>query len=310
MSPTVDAFLRSWPSTPWLIAALLFASAIYGRGWMALRRRNPVRWHRGRLAAYLGGLLALFLAFGSPVEPVGSLLLQVHMIQHLLLMMVAPPLLWLGAPMLPMIRGVPGPIRVYWVAPVLRSRVFRGVFAKLSHPAPALALYVGATWLWHAPGVYEAALRSPGLHRLQHFCFLGSSLLFWYPVVRPDPTRPRWSPWLLLPYLLIADLSNTALSALLTFSDRLLYPHYGQIPRIAGISALDDQATAGVLMWVPGSAGFLLPLFWIGSRLLFGGGKTVTAVSGKRTVEGFPTLPLWKTPSRTGFDLLRTPILG
>jgi cytochrome c oxidase assembly factor CtaG len=310
MSPMVDAFLRSWPSAPWLIAALLIASAIYWRGWMALRRQNPVRWHRGRLGAYLGGLLALFLAFGSPVEPFGSLLLQVHMIQHLLLMMVAPPLLWLGTPMLPMIRGIPGPIRVYWVAPVLRSKVVRGVFARLSHPAPALVLYVGTTWLWHAPGVYEAALRSPELHRLQHFCFLGSSLLFWYPVVRPDPARPRWSPWLILPYLLIADISNTVLSALLTFSDQLLYPHYGQIPRLAGISALDDQATAGVLMWVPGSVGFLLPLFGIGTRLLFGGGKTAAAVPRGRTVKGFPALPLWEPPSRTGFDFLNTPILG
>src|ERR1700722_867489 len=134
MSTTVDAFLRSWPSAPWLIAALLVASAIYGRGWIALRRRNPGRWHRGRLAAYLGGLFALFLAFGSPVEPFGSLLLQVHMIQHLLLMMVAPPLLWLGAPMLPMIRGIPRPIRTYWVAPVLRSRTVRRLFARLTHP--------------------------------------------------------------------------------------------------------------------------------------------------------------------------------
>src|SRR5262245_20154745 len=99
MSQTVDAFLRSWPSAPWLSVALLLSAAVYGRGWRALRHRNPARWHSGKLGAYLGGLAALFLAFGSPVELFGSLFLQVHMIQHLLLMMVAPPLLWLGAPM-------------------------------------------------------------------------------------------------------------------------------------------------------------------------------------------------------------------
>jgi cytochrome c oxidase assembly factor CtaG/polyferredoxin len=311
MSQTVDAFLRSWPSAPWLSVALLLSAATYGRGWMALRRRNPGRWHSGKLAAYLGGLVALFLAFGSPVELFGPLLLQVHMIQHMLLMMVAPPLLWLGAPMFPMIRGIPRPIRIYWVVPILRSRTVRRVFARLSDPAPALAFYLAATWLWHIPGVYEAALRSSGLHRLQHLCFLGSSLLFWYPVVRPYPARPRWSPWLLLPYLLIADVSNTVLSALLTFSDRVIYPHYGQIPRLSGISALDDQATAGVIMWVPGSVGFLLPLFGIGIRLLFGGGGAVPAVPRRRAAENFPVLPLWEAPSpRTAFDLLRVPIVG
>jgi cytochrome c oxidase assembly factor CtaG len=311
MSPTVEAFLLSWPFAPWLTASLLLSAAIYGRGWMALHHRDPHRWHGGKLAAFLGGLATLFLALASPIEPFGSLLLQVHMIQHMLLMMVAPPLLWLGAPMFPMLRGIPQPIRIYWVAPVLRSRLVHVVFARLSHPVPALALYVAATWFWHIPGVYEAALRSSGLHRLQHLCFLGSSLLFWYPVVRPYSFRPRWSLWLLLPYLLIADVSNTLLSALLTFSDRVLYPHYSQIPRISGISPLDDQSTAGAIMWVPGSVAFLLPLFGIGIRLLYGGGEPIRAVSRSRPPTAFPVLPLWE-PSRTkpGFDLLNIPIIG
>ena len=209
MTLAADAFLRSWPVDPWLDLALLLPAAIYVRGWLALRRRDPQVWHGGKLAAFLGGLAALFLALGSPIEPFGAFLLQVHMIQHLLLMMVAPPLLWLGAPLFPMIRGLPRPIRTYWLLPVLRSRSVRRFFGRLSHPAPALALYVLTTWLWHVPKVYEVALRSGGWHRLQHLCFLGSSLLFWYPVVRPYPSRPRWSTWLLFPYLLVADVSNT-----------------------------------------------------------------------------------------------------
>ena len=311
MSQTLDAFFRSWPTTPWLIAALLLSAAIYGRGWIALNRRDPARWHAERLVAYLGGLATLFLAFGSPIEPFASLLLQAHMIQHMLLMMVAPPLIWLAAPMFPMLRGIPRPVRSYWVAPFFRWPAAQGVFAKFSRPATTLTLYLATTWIWHIPAVYEAALRSPGLHWLQHFCFFGSSLLFWYPVVRPYPLRPLWSPWLLLPYLLIADVSNTVLSALLTFSDRVIYPHYDQIPRVAGISALDDQATAGVIMWVPGSIGFLLPLFGIGIRLMFGGGETVRAAPGSRSVRGFPVLPLCESPPpKTSFDLLRMPVVG
>src|SRR5262245_31825441 len=103
MSPTFEAFLRSWPFDPWLMAALALSAAIYGRGWLVLRHRDPRRWHAGRLAAFLGGLLAIFFSLASPIEPFAYLLLQVHMAQHLLLMMVAPPLVWLGAPLLPLL---------------------------------------------------------------------------------------------------------------------------------------------------------------------------------------------------------------
>src|SRR5205085_2617205 len=111
--------------------------------------------------------------------------------------------------------------------------------------------------------------RSPGWHYLQHFCFLATALLFWYVVVRPYPARPRWSPWLLLPYLLLADVQNTVLSAVLTFSDRVLYPYYAEAPRLGGLSPLEDQSAAGVLLWVPGPLAFLLPLFAAAVRLLY-----------------------------------------
>src|SRR5262249_11961431 len=157
------------------------------------------------------------------------LLLQVHMLQHLLLMMAAPPLLWLGAPLFPLLRGLPRPVRTYWVAPLVRAPSLRRSFERLTHPIAAFALFAAATWFWHLPAAYELALRSPGWHYLQHACFLGTALLFWSPVVRPYPSRPGWSPWLLLPCLILADLQNTVLSALLTFSDRPWYPHYTEV---------------------------------------------------------------------------------
>jgi cytochrome c oxidase assembly factor CtaG/ferredoxin len=266
VSPTLEACLRSWTYNPWLIGALLITASIYLRGWLVLRRR----WDGGHLAAFYGGLAMIYLALASPLEPFSALLLQVHMLQHLLLTMVAPPLLWLGAPLLPLLRGLPRPIRVFWAGPFLAWDALRRLVVRLTHPLTAIILFVAATWLWHAPPIYDLALRSDDWHYLQHVCFFGAGLLFWYPVVRPYPARPRWSLWLLLPVLLLADLSNTALSALLTFSDRLLYPYYGEVPRLGGLAALDDQATAGVIMWVPGSLAFLLPLFWIGIRALYG----------------------------------------
>src|SRR5580704_10343578 len=125
MSPTLDAFLRSWPFDPWLLIGLLVCAGVYVRGWKALGRRDSRRWHGGQVAAFLGGLAALYLALASPIEPFAALLLQVHMVQHLLLMMVAPPLLWLGAPLFPLLRGLPAPLRIHWAAPCFRSPLLR-----------------------------------------------------------------------------------------------------------------------------------------------------------------------------------------
>ena len=224
-----------------------------------------------RLGFFAGGIFWRFiLALASPIEPLAALLLQVHMVQHLLLTMVAPPLVWLGAPLLPMLWGLPKPIRTHWIAPLLRSAGLRQCTRLLTHPALALALFVATNLLWHVPASYELALRSSGWHYVQHACFFAAGLIFWYPVIRPYPSHPRWSLWLLLPYLILADIQNTVLAALLTFSSKVLYPYYAQVPRIENISPLEDQAVAGVIMWVPGSVAFLGPLGWIGLRLLYG----------------------------------------
>ncbi|HEY7327109.1 MAG TPA: cytochrome c oxidase assembly protein [Gemmataceae bacterium] len=330
MSPLVDAFLRSWPFDPWLIVMLVLPAAIYLRGWLRLHRRDPEHWHGGQLLAFLGGLTILFLALASPIEPFAALLLQVHMVQHLLLMMLVPPLLWLGAPLFPFLRGLPQPIRVYWIAPVLKSRSVRVVCGRVTHPLMSLPLFTGVAWIWHIPKFYEIALQSNYWHYLQHICFLSAGLIFWYPVVRPYPSRPRWLPWLLLPYLLLADVQNTALSALLTFASRVLYPYYEQVPRVGGVSALEDQATSGVLMWVPGSLAFLLPLFAIGVQLMTSGKSIRAAHAAQRSkrlairpltplrcVRGSEnagmyriSLPVVGQTASTPLDVTRWPVLG
>ena len=124
------------------------------------------------------------------LEPFAALLLQAHMAQHLLLMMAAPPLVWLGEPLFPLLRGLPVPFRSVWIAPLFRSPLLRGLCTRLTHPAVALALFVAATWLWHAPALYDLAVRSDAWHYAQHACFLATALLFWFAVVRPRPSRP------------------------------------------------------------------------------------------------------------------------
>jgi cytochrome c oxidase assembly factor CtaG len=269
MAPTFEAVLRSWPFDPWIVVPLLLTAAVYVRGWCHWRERTR-RFGPRQLHSFMGGIAVLLLALCSPIDPFAGLLLQVHMLQHLLLMMVAPPLLWQGAPLLPLLRGLPAPIRRHGIAPLLRSPPLRALFEWLTRPAVAWVSFVATTWVWHAPHLYGLALRSDGWHALQHTSFFLGGLLFWYPVVRPYPSRPGFSRWLLLPYLLFADVQNTALAALFTFSNRVLYAHYAVVPMMADMSALEDQVAAGLLMWVPGSLVFLVPLVCIARGLLYG----------------------------------------
>jgi cytochrome c oxidase assembly factor CtaG/ferredoxin len=301
---------------------LILPSAIYLRGWLALHRRDERRWPRSQPFAFGAGISAIFLALASPIEPFTSLLLQVHMLQHVLLMMIAPPLIWLGAPVFPVLLGLPRPIRKYWVAPLFRWHFLRRIFEILTHPVPAWLLFTAATWFWHLPPIYELALASDRWHYLQHICFLGTALLFWYPVIRPYPSQPNWSPWLMIPYLILADLQNTLLSALLTFSDQPLYSYYAQRPRIGNLSVLEDQAAAGVLMWVPGSVAYLVPLFVIGIQLLFDASQTTRhrphspqdRKPGRGTLPPQLALPILGQPQvvlePAAIDLLRVPLLG
>jgi cytochrome c oxidase assembly factor CtaG len=312
MSTNFDAVFSSWPAQPWVAVGVLLTAAIYLRGWRSLRRRDREGWNAWYPAAFLGGLITIYLALASPIEAFAPFLLQVHMLQHLLLMMVAPPLVWLGAPMFPLLRGLPREIRRYWFAPLFHWRPLRSIAAVLTHPLTAWIVFVACTWLWHLPPTYQMALENDTIHKLQHTCFLMAGLLFWYPVVRPFPARPQWSLWWLAPFLLLADIQNTLLAAWLTFSDQVLYGYYSVMPRLGGISALDDQSAAGVLMWIPGSLAFLAPLVWLGMRLMQSRKSEVGSRNGMvRTLN----LKSFRPPTSdlrpgTQFDILAIPFIG
>ncbi len=263
-----EAILTSWSLQPQLTVPLVALAALYARGWFVLPRRQPPFAGR-HLACFLGGLATVFVAVASPLEPLSVFLLQVHMVQHLLLLLVAPPLLWLAAPELPCLMGLPAWFND-WVLPVLRLRVVNHAWRMVTHPAFAWTSCTVVFWLWHAPQLYDLTLRLPPVHYLEHACFFATGLLFWFPVIQPYPGRPRFSRWVLLPYLFLAGLQGTVLSALITFSDHVLYPHYAAVPRLWNISPLTDQAVAGAVMWIGGSIAYLVPLVWIGRELLYG----------------------------------------
>ena len=268
MEDVADAVFGSWSIQFWPTIGLIFLALIYFRGWLKLRKQVPHRFDGWRLASFLGGVGTVFLALDSPLDTFSNLLLQVHMIQHLLLMMIAPPLFLLANPFLPLLIGLPRPVVREWIRPFLLWTACKKLGRWLTHPKVTWILFVVMTLGWHAPPLYELTLRSPTWHMVEHACFLGSGVLFWWPLVLPWPSRPQWPEWAVIPYLLLADVANTVLSAFLTLSDRVLYPTYSLVPQFPGMNPLSDQHAAGAIMWVPGSIIYLIPAGILAMRFL------------------------------------------
>jgi putative membrane protein len=276
-----DLFTR-W-DVPWIVTSELGVTAlVYALGWARIRRTRPAQFPAWRLACFLGGIAALFIAVASPLDTFSESLLFMHMAQHFVLMSIAPPLIVLGAPVVPLLRGLPRWIIRKPLRPLFRSRALPAAGAFLTRPRVAWlamnAAYIG----WHIPRAYEFALASENWHNFEHACFFFTNVMFWWPVIHPWPTRKVAARWALIPYLMLADIVNTGVSAFLCFSGRLLYPSYGFLPRPFGWSALSDQAAAGAFMWVCGSMMYLVPAVVIVVQLLSSGAsaRSATALDG------------------------------
>ena len=264
--PGVLLHAWSWPALP--LAGLLLTTGIYLRGWQLARRTRPLELPVWRTVCFLAGITALWIAIASPIDALDDYLLAAHMIQHFILMSVAPPLIVLGAPIVPLLRGLPR-----WI---IRGPL-HGLFAscrvqRLLHTlgSPAI-IWVGmnvAYLGWHAPAAFELTFASENWHNMEHLCFFLTSVAFWWIALRPWPSQARWPHWTVIPYLLTADIVNTILSALLTFSGRVLYSTYEHAPRVCSLKPLQDQVAAGSEMWVLNSTVFLIPAFLLTFRLL------------------------------------------
>jgi putative membrane protein len=258
----------SWSFPFWATSGLIASGLLYLRGWSRIRRTRPQLFPSWRAGCFLGGLFSLYVAVGSPIDALDDVLLTAHMTQHLIFMSVAPPLLLLGAPAVPLLRSLPRWLVRKILGPLFRTQWLHQLFRLLTSPVFAWLAMNIAYLGWHLPAAYELALRSDNWHEVEHACFLITSLLFWFPIIQPWPSVSRGSRWTLLPYLVGADLVNTVFSASLTFSRTVIYPSYAAAPRVFDISAISDQAAAGALMWVIGSIFYLVPVAAIAHRLL------------------------------------------
>ncbi|HSY34423.1 MAG TPA: cytochrome c oxidase assembly protein [Acidobacteriaceae bacterium] len=267
MSDAVRDIFADWKLPIWLTVSMALTAVVYVRGWVALRRTRRAQFSDLRLASFLGGLALLWLVVASPMDGFADALLTAHMIEHLLLMSAIPMLLLYGLPVVPLLRGLPRPVLRWAVGPLVRVVALRRVAEWLVTPAVAWLGMNVAYLAWHVPAAYNVALENETVHGVEHLCFLFTSLLFWWYILRPWPAKQRPDDWGMLVYLALGDVVMTLLSAFLAFCERPVYSYYVQHPNPFGISVLDDQVLGAVVMWVLGSFAYLVPAMVITFRL-------------------------------------------
>lgn len=258
-APTPGDVWSAWSWDPLVLLGIVAAAAVYARGLRVFWRRVGIgRGVRAwQAAAYAGGLAALVVALVSPLDALAEALFAAHMVQHLVLMLVAAPLLVLGAPLVPALwalrRGRRHALGRWW----RQARSLRAAWAALSQPGVVWALYAATLWLWHVPVLYQAALASAPIHALEHLTLLASALLFWWTALHPGRSG-RLGHGLGVLYVFTAGLQSGLLGILLTFARAPWYPAYAPGEAAWGLSPLEDQQLAGLLMWVPGGLAHLL----------------------------------------------------
>jgi cytochrome c oxidase assembly factor CtaG len=248
-------------------AALILTALIYVRGWVRIRRLELDTVGGWRTTSFFLGLFFIWLAVASPIATLDHKLLTIHMVEHLVLMTLAPPLIWLGAPMEPLAHGLPQRFVQALISQLSRSAVQR-LGSGIAHPTVCWLAAAGTLIGWHIPSLFVLGLRSEVWHGIEQASFLISGVLFWWPVIRPWPTGSNWSEWSIIVYLFLATLPCDILSGFLVFCDRVVYPVYFSSSRPLGFSALEDQQCAGALMWTCVTVVYLIAGAIVAARLL------------------------------------------
>jgi putative membrane protein len=236
------------------VAAAAWAWAWYRRG-----TRPPI----GQAARFLGALAALLLALNGPLHDLSDwYLFSAHMVQHLVLTLVVPPLL---------LTGLPGWMADALLAPVVARRAGAALVRVLTRPLPAFSLYAVALVVWHLPGPYNTALEVHGWHVVEHAVLLATAVAGWWPIASPSRLAPPLPYAAQLLYLFVFGMPMTVVAAMITGAEHVLYPFYAAAPRLFDLTPLADQRLGGVIMWVPSGliplAAFTLVFFrWVAAE--------------------------------------------
>ena len=257
MPPGLGAVLSYWPFEPFVLVAVTLAAMLFVVGGVGHPRRHStgsaVPW---RAAAFWLGLLTILLALQSPIDILARQLFWMHMVQHLLLMVVAAPLLAIASPWSRLWRALPLGLRRSVARPVFLHpglSPLRSIYRQLARPGVIWFLAAANLWLWHLPPLYDLTLRNHLVHHLEHGLFLGLGLAFWAHVFDQHPFRAPLGTLARASYVFFAMVQSWGLAAVLAFATGPFYA-YAQLPtRPGGISALADQQLGGGMMWVPGA---------------------------------------------------------
>ncbi len=252
--PTLSLILRSWSWQPTILLSLGLVALGYGYGFYYFRRRGWLERllqqgliRRSQPWYFAAGLVTLGLALLSPLDTLSNVLFLMHMTQHILLVMVAAPLILLG---------IPEP----FLRPLIQNVRLKTILAGLTHPFVAFMLYNLTLVAWHIPALYDAALRNRFIHDLEHAMFFYTAVLSWWPLLSPLRELPRLSYPAQMLYIFLIAIPGGILGAVIVFADGVLYSTYAAAPRLWSLSALADQQVAALVMMIPSKAIYLIAL--------------------------------------------------
>jgi cytochrome c oxidase assembly factor CtaG len=254
-----ETVLMTWSTEPtiWLGIALLVALYFLASGPWRSRIPDARPVERAQVAWFLLGMLIIWFALVSPLDEMSDqYLFSAHMVQHLLLTLVAPPLLLIGTP-------------GWMLRPLLRNERVKAVARVLTMPVVAFAVFNLDFMIWHVPALYEATLENEAIHIVEHLLFISTAFLNWWPILSPLPELPRLPYPAQILYLFLDAVPSTVLGAIFAFASNVMYATYAAAPRIFGVSALDDQLFGGLIMAMPGGMIYLVALsivffLWLG----------------------------------------------
>lgn len=270
MDSITKALLLSWDLRVEVLAILATLGMLYGIGWRNLRRRGRTRFANGwRLASYLIGLLLLATAIMSPIDVLGDQLFLMHMIQHLLMMMFAAPLLMLANPFPTFLWALPRDLRIRVGGWFQSGHPLHRTLEQILTPGIAWMIFISVYLGWHDPNLYNLSLRNDFVHDVQHITFFGVALLFWWRITGAGPQiGKRMSNLVRAAYSISLVPPNMLAGVAITFASSPIYSHYTTVPRLYGISVMDDQTWSGLIMWIPGSMMYILAaIFLIGFQM-------------------------------------------